>query len=102
MFCSTIPTEKCDFEMVEAKKFRLANSHYKIMKTFLGGLYMLKKLFTFGFDHITLHSSKNQLFTLVVASKIPLFGTPKGFQKVFHSTIPTEKCDSGMVEAKKI
>ena len=43
----------------------------------------------------------NQRFTLVVASKIPQFGTPKGFQKVFHSTIPTEKCDSGMVEAKK-
>ena len=38
---------------------------------------MLKKLFTFGFVHITLHSCKNQFIVLDVASEIPLFEVSK-------------------------
>ena len=63
---------------------------------------MLKKLFTFGFDHIMLHYSKNQFFMLDVASEMPLFETLGGFQKAFHSRISTEKCDSVIPDAKKI
>ena len=33
-FCSRIPTEKCDFGIGDEKKFRLANSHCKVIKIF--------------------------------------------------------------------
>ena len=38
---------------------------------------MLKKLFTFGFDHTMPHYCKNQFFVLDVASEIPLFEVSK-------------------------
>ena len=62
---------------------------------------MLKKLFTFGFDHIMLHCIENQLFMLSFPSEMPLFGASEGFQKGFCSRIPTEKCDSGKGDATK-
>ena len=58
---------------------------------------MLKKLFTFGFDHIMLQHSENQFFVSHLTSKMPYFGASEGFQKGFCSRIPIENHDSGMV-----
>ena len=63
---------------------------------------MLKKLFTFGFDHIMLHCTENQFFMSDFPSEMPLFGASEAFLKGFCSRIPTEKCDSGIGDAKKI
>ena len=62
---------------------------------------MLKKLFTFGFDHIMLHYAENQFFMLDLASKMACFGASEGFQMGFCTRIPTEKRDSVVIREKK-
>ena len=49
-----------------------------------------------------LHYTESQLFMLDVPSEMPQFEVSEGFQKGFCSRIPTEKCDSGIGDAKKI